>query len=428
MLETLEYILIATKSLCIIAMISIGLSGKWKRLTSRLISAFGAVIMLTVLYLFLHKLCGIGYRFSCAAAFTVLTVLYGILCFEDDIKQRLIFLLSVILLSTACTYVSNAVFFIYSGHSDFLQNTGSALGEIAVIATEINIQLIVIGSFVILWNRLYRHQKTVKYIAVYLIFPMSQFVTLFFLNGEKAYRHLFGNAVSVIGVLIGYIADIVLYYMLLNQEHKKELKNRLEETKRVQEIEKAHFDAVEAARLEIDRLSRDFDRQLTEIIDSVENGKKEKADIMFNQLKMDVSATRECQYCSNAVVNAVLTDKEKQARLNSINMDINLTVRQEISISAMHLCSVFSNLLDNAIHATAVYDGERTIHINAGYAGDYFFVKVENNCTKPARKSVRKGHGYGLKILDDIARQYDGKFNHSWQEEIYTARIMLTVY
>lgn len=426
MFDVLEYVLIATKAMCIIAMISMALTAKQKKLKTRIFCALASVIFLTAAYGFLREITGIT-LLSENLTFTIMIFLYGNLCYEDNLKPRLIFTFAVASLSAVCAHLNSAAFWAYSGHADLLNEGESLIGRLSVLAEEINVQIAVIGIFVILWNRLYRHRKIVKYIYVYLVFPISQFVTLFYINGDTVYRRLFGDAVSVIGVEISYIADIVLCYMLLNQEYKKELENRLYEMKKVQELEQAHFDAVEADREKINKLSLEFDRQLAEIMDCVENGEKAEADALFKRLKTDVSSTKERQYCANAVVNAVLTEKEILARQSSIDVDINLTVKQESTVSPMHLCSVFSNLIDNAINATSVYDGDRNIHVNAGYTGDYFFVNVENSCARPAKRPVRKGHGYGLKILEDIARQYDGQFDYGWQDGTYSARIMLTV-
>ncbi|MCM1308682.1 MAG: GHKL domain-containing protein [Butyrivibrio sp.] len=427
MFEILEYILAAMKALCITSVMALGLEWKDKRLKIGFIRSISTVTLFTAVYMLFRIGIGIAAWLSNDILFIAGILIYGMICFDGRISQKLIFSAVTAFLASACMHGSNALFFLYKGHTVFLKDGVSALNNSALLAADINAQLVVIGIFVILWNMLYRRQKTVKYIGIYLIFPISQFVTVFFLNGEDAYAHLFGKPISIIGLLIGYVADVVLFYMLINHEEKKALKNRLEEMKRLREIEKAHGEAVVSGREEINKLSREFDARLTAIIDKVESGKKNEADILFHRLKTEVAATKECQYCSNAVVNAVLTEKENQARSKSVKTDINLTVDSEIEVSAMHLCSVFSNMLDNAINATAVYCGERFINVNSGYAGDYFFVNVENSCDRPIKKAARKGHGYGLKILEDIARQYDGQFVHGWQNDVYTSRIMLTV-
>ena len=72
------------------------------------------------------------------------------------------------------------------------------------------------------------------------------------------------------------------------------------------------------------------------------------------------------------------------------------------------ICSVFGNLLDNAIRASLQYKtnkDEPEIYLTAGAKGDYLIIKCKNSSMKPGDKP--DGTGYGLKILKEIALKYD---------------------
>lgn len=425
----LEYILVILRAACIGTMLTLGLTYKSKYIKQRALSVFSAILFLLVVYVLLRIVIKINVSLSCDIAFTVGICAYGLFCFRDNIGRRLVLSFGSALLTVLCARLCVLAFMAYPGHEDFLYRSSNGISsEIVILSIDIYVQLIVHGIFITVWNRLLKVRGAAVYnIVIYLIFPMSQFIIVFFLNGKEAYDRLFSNPLSLFGMLVGCIADIVFYYTVLNQERKKELQIKLEETRRLYEIEKAYNDAVLAGKEEIDKLSCEFNGKLTAIIDNWEQGNNTQADILFERLKTEVAATKEREYCDNSVVNAVLTEKENRAKERFISMEINLVVEQEISVSPVHLCSVFSNMLDNAIRATAEYTGDRVIRVGSGYAGGYFFVSVENSCKKPERKSIRKGHGYGLEILNDIAKQYDGRFNHGWHDDTYTSRIMLAV-
>lgn len=425
----LEYIFVAARAVCIGTMLTLGLTYKQKNIKQKTISVFPAMLLLLFIYTVLRVVIKIDIRLSCDIAFPVAICVYGIFCFQDNIRRRLILSFGSSLFTVLCARLCDMAFAVYPGHEYFVHRASNGISwEFAILSVDIYVQLIAHGIFITVWNRILKIRRAAIYnIIIYLIFPLSQFIIVFFLNGKEAYDRLFANPLSVSGMMVGCIADIVFYYTVLNQERKKELRRKLEEVRHLYEIEKAHNDAAEAGREEINKLSNEFNVQLTAIIDNWEQGNSAQADILFERLKNEIAATKEHDYCSNSVVNAVLTEKEKRAREQSVSMEINLAVEQEISVSPVHLCSVFSNMLDNAIRATAEYVGDKFIRVSSGYAGNYFFVSVENSCKKPERKSIRKGHGYGLEILDDIAKQYDGKFNHEWSNDTYTSRIMLTV-
>ena len=80
----------------------------------------------------------------------------------------------------------------------------------------------------------------------------------------------------------------------------------------------------------------------------------------------------------------------------------------------MHLCSIFSNLMDNAINANLSLPSgrERYIRIIAHEKQGYIAVKTENPSDRRNGKlQPDRSMGYGLKILRDISESYDGDFS-----------------
>ncbi len=63
--------------------------------------------------------------------------------------------------------------------------------------------------------------------------------------------------------------------------------------------------------------------------------------------------------------------------------------------------------------------------------GDYLCVVVRNTVNAQAKKQMRKsprpGHGYGLRILNDIAEKYNGKFGYKWADGEFQATMQMLV-
>jgi len=131
------------------------------------------------------------------------------------------------------------------------------------------------------------------------------------------------------------------------------------------------------------------------------------------------------KYCDNAIVNAVICDKEKRCMKLGVDLDIDLLIPAQISVEPLHVCSIFSNLLDNAIDAvTEIEQSKRKIELCGAINGSYMCIKVKNPTTKDyAYRKRRKGHGYGSIILLDIARKYNGTYTGNYDNGIYTAAI-----
>ena len=95
----------------------------------------------------------------------------------------------------------------------------------------------------------------------------------------------------------------------------------------------------------------------------------------------------------------------------------------------MHLCSVFSNLMDNAIRGVEdLKEKEAQIHLTARMSGDYLFIKTTNpTSAKTTNKPSAKGHGYGTGILKSIAELYQGSFQTNYENGMFTAFVTILV-
>ena len=118
-------------------------------------------------------------------------------------------------------------------------------------------------------------------------------------------------------------------------------------------------------------------------------------------------------------------EKAKSCDEKQIKLESAIKIGEVEGIKMVHMCSVFSNLLDNAIHAAQDYEnGEKYISVNAKKQGDYYIVCVKNASNNPKlRKTERKG--YGREILEEIAAKYEGESNHHWEADEYCATVTL---
>ncbi len=69
---------------------------------------------------------------------------------------------------------------------------------------------------------------------------------------------------------------------------------------------------------------------------------------------------------------------------------------------------------------------KRFISVKCDYSGDYMNVLVKNSADKNQKKKIRSSeHGWGMKILDDIAQQYNGRLEYGFKDGIYSTMVSL---
>lgn len=305
--------------------------------------------------------------------------------------------------------------------------SGSQIDGFAVIALFAVCYLFCIAITAYLWiQHIYKRQMTQKF-WIFLLFPLSQLFLTDCIKGrpiEGADTVL--GIITCSGILCGFLADYILLYILDGQARADEMKKKLQEMEKMQELSSLHEQEMEKRREEMSAVRQKYNQQLTEIYQLLEKNKKQDARQLLDTLKTQIANTKENIYCRNKIVNAVLSEKKQICDSHGIILETEMEIGEEIGIESLHLCSLFSNLIDNAIHAASDCEaGNRKISLHSGCKGEYLIVRIVNSSKEPPKKEERKRRGYGMEIIDDISRMYQGEYSHDYKEGQYCATVSL---
>lgn len=283
---------------------------------------------------------------------------------------------------------------------------------------------------VLVWNAVTKRQRPPRNVWVFVLFPLSQMMLIWNLNEVMLFSlpSVEEQLITALGLTLGFAADLALFYVLMRQGERDALARQVYELEQLRQTELLHYQSIETRREEMAKIRHDFNNQLTTALYLTEQGATVESRELLNQLRDSVAATREYAWCSNPIVNAVLDEKYAACQRQSVVLQAELDVGKDLNIQPVHLCSAFSNLLDNAIRGAAQAPQEqRTISLHAVQDGDFLHIKTENHSLPPERKRRTDGHGYGQQILRDIAQQYHGSFQAEWKDGIYTAVLSLSL-
>ena len=216
------------------------------------------------------------------------------------------------------------------------------------------------------------------------------------------------------GIAIMTVGNLALLQILLTNSKKAELEENLRDVQHIRELEKMHYNAMESRRHEMAKIRHDFNNQIVAAHQLIATGKGEHAETLLGELERSISNAGDFEYCRNAIVNAVLSEKQKECDEAGIAFACDVALSDNCTVSPLHLCSIFTNLLDNAIRASkALPAARRRIDVRSAVKGDYLHIK----CTNPvaAQLDTDRGegsgeNGYGNIILTDIAGYYSGHF------------------
>ena len=257
----------------------------------------------------------------------------------------------------------------------------------------------------------------------FLVIPVSQILMLSSALAEGRSLDFWGYG----GILLSIAADLLLFHVLIWGARKERVKKELRELTKLQEAERRQNELLEVKQKELLTMRSDFEKRLVEIQEKLERGERQDARKEMDAFQERLERTRPAVYCQNMIVNALLAEKEKEFARFHIQTEISLLIPRRLELNPLHLCSIFSNLLDNALEALVeLPEEERRLGLAAEMKGAYLFVRVRNTASRShALRKHRKGRGYGTQILEEIAKTYEGSFQAGYEDGWYTAAVMV---
>lgn len=292
----------------------------------------------------------------------------------------------------------------------------------------------------LLWNKIVNRSVSVKMNPTLILFPLAQIFAMIAIVADHAGtadnpQHPLLRENSSLMLTLAFvtflIADIIYMNFISDIEKKYFLEQEVNSLKYAHRLEEQHFREIEEKRYEVAKIRHDINNQLVAIRSLVKSGHTEQADELLGELESSIRATKEYEFCSVSIINAVIAEKKAEAEKFGITFDTHISLEDIHNITQNHLCSVFANLLDNAIRAEAGFTDEqkdkKVITVKAVNDSTSVYITVKNYVSgvEVPREDDTFLHGYGQQILRDIAGIYSGSFTAFEENGVYTGIIVM---
>ena len=292
----------------------------------------------------------------------------------------------------------------------------------------------------LLWNRIVNKSTSSRLNLSLILFPAAQTFAMVGMVADHAgnadaKQHPMVQANSTLVLTISFltflVADIVYLYFMADLEKKAALEREVSSLKYARQLEEQHFKQIEEKRYEVAKIRHDINNQLASIKSMVHSRHIEQAEELIGELENTVRNTQEYRYCSIPVVNAVISEKNKEAEKYGIRLVTKIDIPDSAGITQHHLCSAFANMIDNAIRAergfTEKDSDKKIINVDAVSDSVSVYITVRNYVSgvEISREDDSSLHGYGQKILGDIAEIYSGTFDATEKNGEYTCTLVM---
>ena len=161
--------------------------------------------------------------------------------------------------------------------------------------------------------------------------------------------------------------------------------------------------------------------------------KTEELERYFRELQEEFSVQKKMYFSGNDIVDAILNHDLSHHCKEEVAVTISGKLPEIKTVSAIDLCTIFSNLLSNALkEANKCTDG-KDAGVTIQFAGGttFFSIKISNSISEEdeGKRYLRRdrNHGYGNDKIKGVLEKYAGRFEMDKKEHMMLITIYLPI-
>lgn len=196
-----------------------------------------------------------------------------------------------------------------------------------------------------------------------------------------------------------------------------------------------HYQNIDLLDMELRKFRHDIRNHFLCMEHLFQSGRIEEFNVYFQDLKQSFAFQEKFYFSGNHIIDAILNNDLSRHCSGNVMVTVYGSLPEIHSISSMDLCTLFSNILSNAISSVNKCDSsmnpELTIHFQNG--SRYFFIGVSNSICEndvikvspQKKKSSNRNHGFGLNKIKEIVEKYNGTFEQKLDNQTITTEVYL---
>lgn len=204
-----------------------------------------------------------------------------------------------------------------------------------------------------------------------------------------------------------------------------------------QAIDLQYYEQVQKMNSQYQHFVHDITHHLKAIGQLAKENKNSNIISIVQDLNIELENSVLTIYCSNSVVNAILSEKKSIAEKN--NLDLDIYVEPGITfmeIAYADIIIMLSNLLDNALRAAKNAENKSIVfRMYLENEGCFYIIKIENHFIGSlistdigfiSTKKEKGIHGVGIKSVKNTAEKYNGYLEFFVKDNLFTTVLVLS--
>lgn len=213
------------------------------------------------------------------------------------------------------------------------------------------------------------------------------------------------------------------YYKVINKGLEARIKSQYQYYQKLEQITR-----------ETRAIKHDMKNHLIVLRGLTEKGEKEEVIQYLDSIQSKMDNVSVVVQTGNSIVDSIVNEKLEIATLKGINMKVDMALEREINVSAMDLCVMVANSLDNAIEACDKIQqgGQKKILIYGRCHRGYLSFIISNSVAKNVyindnsivtSKADKLNHGYGLQNIKNSVKRNNGTLKIECVDDVFSLYI-----
>ncbi len=199
----------------------------------------------------------------------------------------------------------------------------------------------------------------------------------------------------------------------------------------IRKTEQEYYDEINRRYNESRKIRHDINNHLLAVSALIERGSIEEAKRYISEVSEQSDLAAMPVKTGRNVLDALLFKKTEQAAEKGCKIAFEIDCPISGSASDYDLCTIFGNILDNAIEASN--SGDR-ISVKIGKQLDMLYISCKNSYSHELKRRGDKilttkkdfaSHGFGIMRVREIARRYGGDVNITAENDVFLMEILL---
>ena len=241
------------------------------------------------------------------------------------------------------------------------------------------------------------------------------------------------KSVKIATIAIGlsvFIILIVISLLAVNKSQNENLKKENAATNKILQMKEEYYLMLLKNEEQTKAFRHDLRSHLN-CLQTLYNEKKfDEFEAYFGNLTDEFKELKGGTDTGNDLVNAIINDIS--GRYDDVNLSWKGHIPQKLSVSSFELCTIFSNIMNNAFEAAAKTE-QKKVDASVGIMDSNMIITVNNStASEPVTDGKRfitskneVGHGYGVRNVQECTKKMGGVFELTCNDGVVTVRIVL---